>query len=170
MSAISLLNVSHLLKHEQVDPDRVAELMNSITRIGVWTEPICVDAETKVIMDGHHRYEAAIQLGLAFIPARGFAYSEVIIRSRRDDFRIDAAEIRRRAMAGNLYPPKTTHHVFPTQTRRCAISLKDLRAPVTFRKHIKWVWAGGKAPHEQILGARYKHRTMDHQYKTEISI
>jgi hypothetical protein len=89
----------------------------------------------------------------------------VIIRSRRDNFRIDSAEIRRRAMAGNLnlYPPKTTHHVFPTQMRRCAISLKDLRAPVAFRKHIEWVWAGGKAPHEQILGARYKHRIMDHQ-------
>jgi ParB-like chromosome segregation protein Spo0J len=62
MFAISLLNVSHLLKHEQVDPDRVAELMNSITRIGVWTEPICVDAETKVIMDGHHRYEPRFSL------------------------------------------------------------------------------------------------------------
>ena len=51
-----------LLLHEETIPDRVAELRDSIQRDGVVKDPIIVDADSCVVLDGMHRVVALREL------------------------------------------------------------------------------------------------------------
>ena len=68
MPRLALVELGSLVPHEEVEPDRVRRLIAGIRRSGV-IKPIIVEASSGVIVDGHHRVEAARRLGLRLIPA-----------------------------------------------------------------------------------------------------
>jgi ParB-like chromosome segregation protein Spo0J len=51
-----------VLQSEQVDPANVTMLRESIVRAGRWLEPIIVERSRGIVMDGNHRFNAALQL------------------------------------------------------------------------------------------------------------
>ncbi|KKS67820.1 MAG: hypothetical protein UV38_C0003G0047 [candidate division TM6 bacterium GW2011_GWE2_42_60] len=60
---------SRLLKqHELINEDHLKELMAQIRSDGFIEAPIIVDAETHIILDGHHRFNALRILGLSKAP------------------------------------------------------------------------------------------------------
>ena len=106
-----------LLKpHEETIDMRLNDVIDLLLREQAWTRPICIEADSLCIMDGHHRRLAAIHLGLAVVPVIAFTYGEVRLGSWIKDAQYDAEEIVERARCGRLLAPKSTRHVFPPFT------------------------------------------------------
>jgi len=71
---ILLLEISGLLSHRNVVRDRVVSLSSRVLRDGFIKKAIAVD-QSLVVLDGHHRVEAARAIGLRRIPAVVLDYS-----------------------------------------------------------------------------------------------
>jgi hypothetical protein len=157
MSKFILLSVASLLESEGVESQRVSEIVRNILRQGLWTEPVCIDKDSRVVMDGHHRLAAARVLCLAFIPVSLFSYEDVRVSARIDGYEVSPVEILRRGLTRNPYPPKTTRHVFPARREKCSVSLDKLRAESGFEQRVSWVWNGKDVRPVQKAETRYAH-------------
>ncbi|MCS6937200.1 MAG: transcriptional regulator [Candidatus Bipolaricaulota bacterium] len=105
--------LQELLCHEEIEPARLHQLIQQAQNNAETIEPILVDQRTKIILDGHHRYHLFKYLGREKIPCCLIDYQAdwVEVHSRRPEFTVTKAEVIRRALSGDLYPPKTTKHV-----------------------------------------------------------
>ncbi|MEM0482967.1 MAG: ParB N-terminal domain-containing protein [Nitrososphaerota archaeon] len=63
-----LVRLEELREHEEYNPEHLEELLAEIKNDGVLKRPIIADAKTKVILDGHHRYNCMKRLGKTHIP------------------------------------------------------------------------------------------------------
>jgi ParB-like chromosome segregation protein Spo0J len=63
-----IIKNSSLREHEMVSRVHLKELIKEIARDGYISDPIIVDKNTKIILDGHHRFNAIKFLGLALAP------------------------------------------------------------------------------------------------------
>ena len=79
-----------------------------------------------VVMDGHHRLEAAKRLGLRSVPCALLSYEQVTVESRRPEICVSPQEIILRGIGRNLYPEKTTKHVFPSTALDCRVPIQFL--------------------------------------------
>lgn len=125
---VELVPIDRLRPHEAVVESRVAELINDILGRGALIRPILVDEETMTILDGHHRVEALKRIGKRRIPAVLVNYLDdllIEVTSWRDGVHISKLEVLRRALRGELYPPKTTRHIvkFPVPDVNVALDL-----------------------------------------------
>lgn len=119
MLDILLLEISGLLSHRNVVRDRVVSLSSRILRDGFIKKAIAVD-QSLVVLDGHHRVEAARAIGLRRIPAVVLDYSSerVIVTPcsiRKED-------VIRAAFEGRKFPPKTTRHMISLEGHLLHIS------------------------------------------------
>ena len=133
---------------EATDPLRQMQVMDLVLRAGLWTAPIVVDEQTSAIMDGHHRYETAKALGFHSIPVVEMPYRDVRVEARRPGVDVSISEIQKRAQSGNLYPPKTTRHIFPGEVEPCSISFYELKQS-KWDDHCELVWLR----HQQYRGS-----------------
>jgi hypothetical protein len=119
----------HLLRHiEGFSRKRVEWLTRKIAGEGVWNKPVALDAKHNLVLDGQHRMEAALALGLRRIPAVKYPYSEVEVWSLRPEkYEFAWEDVVNRALAGAMYPYKTVKHRFPGTLPSCAYPLADLR-------------------------------------------
>jgi len=77
----ALTRISELKEHEQIDPFHLEELKRELVRDGYQRDPITVDANHKVILDGHHRVKILKTLGCSRIAACSVNYlSDASIR------------------------------------------------------------------------------------------
>jgi len=65
---IAILPQKSLKLHEAVVDDHVMELLDAIDRQGMIRDPVIVDRETDVVLDGMHRVTAIRRLGLRGVP------------------------------------------------------------------------------------------------------
>jgi hypothetical protein len=102
-----------LREHEQIEPQRLSQIIEEIRREGTLRHPILVDKRSGVILDGHHRFRAYKELGFATIPCVLVDYrSDIVsVRPRRPDISVSKDEVIRRALEGHPFPPKTTQHI-----------------------------------------------------------
>jgi len=107
-----LVAISELKDHEEVDPKRVDELVESIRHTQSVADPVWVAFGTGVILNGHHRVAALRRLGAQRVPAWVFDYHSASVRLDRwsDGPPIPKEEVERRALQGDLFSPKTTRH------------------------------------------------------------
>ena len=122
---VTLLDVAGLKHIEEFDPARAAWLERKICIEGVWTAPLAVSREHGLVMDGQHRLEAALRLGLKRVPALLYDYAAISVYSLRPGHRVTVEEIIARALARNPYPYKTAKHVLPLSPG-CRIPLSEL--------------------------------------------
>lgn len=112
---ITLLNINELKPHELINKKHLEQLIEEIRRDGVLKKPIVVDFRTKVILDGHHRVEALKRLGYDLVPAALVDYldeSIILDTWRKCNGKMPSkVDVIRRALKGELLPPKTTKHV-----------------------------------------------------------
>lgn len=66
---IRLVNIASLHRYERTDATKVDQISESLRSTGVLINPIIVDHERQILIDGHHRAEAFESLGLRRIPA-----------------------------------------------------------------------------------------------------
>jgi len=106
---ILLLDISNLLSHENIVERRVASLSARILKDGFIKKAIAVDQSSFVVLDGHHRVEAARAIGLRRIPAIILDYSsEKIVVTPHS---ISKEDVIRATLERRKFPPKTTKHM-----------------------------------------------------------
>lgn len=113
-SAMKLIDVHKLRPHEEVDPINLDMLATKINREGYWFIPVLIDQETKIIMDGHHRYNFALQAGLSVIPCYQLSYSsgKVKVFDWVSGEPFSNTKIIEKVNSGSVFPAKTTRHEF----------------------------------------------------------
>jgi ParB-like chromosome segregation protein Spo0J len=106
--------VEQLREHEEIDPHRYQEILKLIQTEGKLDVPIIVDARSYVILDGHHRFRAYQELGLQLIPCVLVDYfsERIQLFARRPEIPVSKQDVIERALRRELYPAKTTRHVF----------------------------------------------------------
>ena len=126
---VKLIEVNSLLGHEMVDTNHVASLLEKISAEGHWSEPIIIDKESHIVMDGHHRLEVAKKIGLKKIPCvlLNYGQSSVTVYKMFSDKKFSISLIKHAAMTGNKLPVKTTRHVLSVKIENVGISLEELR-------------------------------------------
>jgi hypothetical protein len=127
----AILDIERLRPHEKTNADRLAKLVDAIRTDGYLRRPVLVDDEHFVILDGHHRYEALRRLGCVRIPVYLVEYGddgiglttwpEAAVKV------VTKAEVLERGIHGDLFPPKTTRHLFPAGNEEKWVRLELLR-------------------------------------------
>lgn len=125
---IALRPLCEVLQSEHVDPANVQWLRESIIRAGHWLEPIIVERSRGIVMDGNHRFNAALQLGLKRIPCIQLDYADprVCVRHWQTGKAFEVARIFSTIARGELFPYKTTRHAFDPALPVVAIPLERL--------------------------------------------
>lgn len=123
---IELVEVDSLRHIEGFSERRVKWLKDKIRREGVWMKPLALDNEHNLVLDGQHRMEAAISLGLKRVPAVKFRYADVEVWSLRPKYEFDWNLVVERALSGDIYPYKTVKHRFPSPLPSCEYPLEEL--------------------------------------------
>ena len=121
-----LIDVDKLIPIEGFIDERKKLIFEKVKDDQYWTKPVVLDSENYLIMDGHHRFEAAKQLKLRKIPAILVSYKDVRVWSLRTSEKVTVELVRERALLGEIYPNKTVKHKFPFEVGSCNIPLKDL--------------------------------------------
>ena len=124
---VDLIEVKKLKHIENFNEERVELLMEKIKKEKVWTKPIYIEKNHNLVLDGQHRLQAALRLGLKYIPMQTFKYEDVKVWSLRKEEEVNIPTVIRRANKGNIYPYKTVKHKFPNIIGKCNIPLDDLK-------------------------------------------
>ena len=123
---IDLVNPNDLLDIEEYIPERKDALKEKMLKEGVWTKPIIVDKENNLVLDGHHRFNIAKDMGLTKIPAVIVDYDKIEIWSLKSSEKVNKDLIIKKAKEGNIYPNKTVKHKFDFKIPSCKYKIEDL--------------------------------------------
>ena len=128
---IVLIKMSKLIPHEEIKQKKLSKLIDLVKKRGGFYEPILVDRETKILLDGHHRYNTALHLGLNLIPGIEVDYLEdesiqVEPWPGKEEVEITKQSVLSMAKSGNLFPPKTSKHSISTEYPKQLFSLEEL--------------------------------------------
>jgi hypothetical protein len=74
-SRIRVLPLEEIRPHEEYDPQILLKITNSLMLERLIHDPILVDSENNVILDGTHRYWALTRLGCRAVPVALYDYS-----------------------------------------------------------------------------------------------
>jgi len=129
--SVRLSSTDDLLPHEEVIPRNLDAMMKRLVNSGRFFQPLLVDSASNVILDGHHRWNAAKALGLDLVPVVAIDYlnSEEVSVSvwpgcGRDS--ITKEEVVEMGVSGSLFPPKTSRHRFSFKLPKIGVPLDDL--------------------------------------------
>lgn len=129
---VELVDISWLKPHEEFKQKKVDELVKVTLQWGCYTKPLLVDRKTGAILDGHHRHQVGLVLGLSKVPAVLFDYlvDDSIIVEPFPNKEIDSLskqDVIDMSLSDSLFTPKTTRHTTSWDSPPIAISLDDLR-------------------------------------------
>ena len=118
-----------VLRHiEGFSARRVRWLHEKVVSEGRWIKPIAADDRHNLVLDGQHRMEVALALGLRRVPIVRFAYADVQVWSLRPKYSFVWQDVVARALTGDIYPYKTVKHRFPEPIPECNFALHELSA------------------------------------------
>jgi len=125
---MKLVSIDHLKHIENFSTKRVDNILVKMQSSGIWERPICVEKKHMLILDGQHRYEVAVKLGISYIPCELFDYDDdrLIVWSLRKNCTVSKKLVVKRANSGDIYPYKTAKHKFPRKVNKCFLPIKDL--------------------------------------------
>ena len=110
---IVFFEIEELKEHEEIRPDYLEELKNEIMSDGILKMPICIDKNTCIILDGHHRLQALKKIGCTKIPVVMVDYHSPKIKviPWREGEMITKEKIIDTALSGKRMPSKTSKHM-----------------------------------------------------------
>ncbi|KAL3671254.1 hypothetical protein V7S43_003186 [Phytophthora oleae] len=132
---VQLVDIKWLKPHEQiVSWERVNGLRKATLSWDAYTEPLLVDIKTGAILDGHHRYNVALQLRLQQVPAVLIDYLgdktiRVDVWPGCGRSHLTKEEVIAMSLSPDVFPPKTSRHRFTESLPPISIPLSVLRQP-----------------------------------------
>jgi len=126
---IAFIDGRRLIPHELVNMNHFKKLLTQISHDGFIDDPIIVDEDTMIILDGHHRYTVAQHLGLKRLPVYfvNYCHNAVKVTSWREGERITKKMVIKAGLSGKLLKPKTSRHIIGYRPRGLKISLDILK-------------------------------------------
>ena len=126
-----IVPIDSLHQHEHVIADRLAKVAEIIIREQCVDIPVVVDEKTRVILDGHHRYNALIKLGAKKVPAILIDYfdnSLITVEARHESGLkgITKKEVIDMGLSDKVFNPKTTRHKLKFTIERINVPLEEL--------------------------------------------
>ncbi|MFQ6012216.1 MAG: ParB N-terminal domain-containing protein [Thermoplasmata archaeon] len=119
--------------HEEFLPELLEATRKAIEEDGFVKEPILAEREHYIILDGHHRYGALLELGCRWVPVFLVDYDDEAVRVETwPDAILDHVtkqEVVEAVLAGRRFPPKTTRHRVDLPQTEARVNLEDLRDP-----------------------------------------
>ena len=123
-----------LRPHALTRPKKVDELEKMTNRWNAYVLPLVVDKNTGVILDGHHRHQVALRLGLQCLPCVQVDYIgdetvelEAWPNCGRDS--ITKEEVVQAGLNGDLFDPKTSRHRLSDHLPPISVPLSRLEQP-----------------------------------------
>lgn len=109
---VKLIPINQIKPSEEHNIDKVDSLLMKITHEGVWTNPILIESNNSVIMDGHHRYQVAKKLNLSSIPCLILGYDNpyLEVKTYMHENHINVQDIINAGLSGKLLKYKSTRH------------------------------------------------------------
>ncbi|MDH3324351.1 MAG: ParB N-terminal domain-containing protein [Candidatus Peregrinibacteria bacterium] len=128
MKIIKLINIADLKPHEETFPDNLEKVKTKIKQAGFLINPVIVDQESLVILDGHHRVKSLEILGCKKVPSFLVNYSDHQIKviPRRQNIKVSKELIIKKALSNKTFPYKTSKHLIPNLPKKINISLWKL--------------------------------------------
>jgi hypothetical protein len=126
---IKIIENSCLREHEQIRKGRLAKLLASIKKDGHVKNPIIVDRDSMVILDGHHRFNCLKCLGLKLCPVCLVDYRDCDIKvcPWRKGEKITKEDVLNAGITGKKFTPKTSRHIIPNRPKGLNIPLAELQ-------------------------------------------
>ena len=117
-----------LKEHEEVSLDHLIQLKQEIEKDGFLKNPIIVDKNTNIILDGHHRFNSLKQLNCTKVLAYLVNYNspEIKVRNWRRGEKVMKKDVIKAGLTGKKLPSKTSRHIIPNRPLNLNIPLKDL--------------------------------------------
>lgn len=127
--SVKLLSLNSLRPTENHDTHRVSALEKDIINIGVWKVPLLIEENKFAIMDGHHRFQVAKNIGLQRIPCLVIGYDNPFLRlsSGKVGVKISPECIINAGLTGNLLPYKSTVHILELNLLQIKVPIELLR-------------------------------------------
>ena len=124
--------IAWLWPHEQGKPRNVDTLHEMTLRWSAYTKPLLVDRESGTILDGHHRHQVGIRIGLSRLPVIKVDYLEdesieLDIWPASTLESLTKQQVIDMALSENVFPPKTSRHRFSDHLPPIAVPLDLLR-------------------------------------------
>lgn len=122
--ALVLVDLRELKEHEEIEPEYLEKLKNQIQRNGVLKRPIIVDKNTKIILDGHFRFNVLKRLGYSKIAACFVDYNspDILVQAWRDEEVVTKEDVIKAGITGKKLPPKTSKHMLDLSDNQIHIS------------------------------------------------
>jgi len=130
-----LIPVEKIRALEMVFPHHLENLRQMILKDNHITVPLIVEDKHNIVLDGSHRHVFFLMEGYEYAPVCYVNYSDPHIRVGthlmhrhviKGQLNISKAEVIRRGITGDLYPPRTTRHFFPFRKSEAEIPLRKL--------------------------------------------
>ncbi len=77
---LDLIPIDKLIPHEEIDENHLIEMLNEIKNKGYLKDPLIVDSETFIVLDGTHRLAALKHLACELVPSTLVKYLEEKIK------------------------------------------------------------------------------------------
>ena len=129
--AVILVEHKVLKEHEEIIENNLNIRIKKIKKRGFY-KPIIADNQTNVILDGHHKWNAAKQFGLSKVPTIFVDYFndsgvQVDVWPECGKDSITKEEVIEMGLSENVFPPKTSKHSFDFEIPSLSIPLEKLR-------------------------------------------
>jgi L-serine kinase (ADP) len=133
---IAFFNIEELREHEEIRPDYLEGLKNEILSDGILKMPICIDKNTCIILDGHHRLQALKRLGCKKIPCVLVDYQskDISVIPWREGEKITKETIIDMALSGRKMSSKTSKHMIIVDGEWTHISAIEMTIDVPLEK------------------------------------
>lgn len=131
---VDLVPMEILRPHELTRPKKVDELEKMTNRWNAYVLPLVVDKNTGVILDGHHRHQVALRLGLQCLPCVQVDYLgdetvELDVWPNCGRESITKEEVVQAGLQGDLFHPKTSRHRLSDHLPPISVPLSRLMQP-----------------------------------------
>jgi uridine kinase len=124
-----IIELKKLKEHEETDPTHLVYIQKRIEQDGLLKNPIIVDKKTKIILDGHHRYNSLKNLNCSKIAVYFVDYSssEIKVKGWKKTKIVTKRDVIKAGLSENKLPPKTSRHIIPKRPLNLCISLNELK-------------------------------------------
>lgn len=127
---IYLLDIKNLKNHEMVSTKRLKQIKDNLLTKGFIKNPVVVEKENHIILDGHHRVAALKQLGANKVPAFLVNYQsnniQVTLRRKEFFFKDIKKAVIDYCLKGKIFPSKTTRHLIKNRPKNINIKISKL--------------------------------------------